>query len=182
MEYIYTRVSTDKQTTDNQTTELHRRFPDALQITETASGAKHRPELERLIDGLKAGDTLIVAALDRLGRKTSEVLTLLESLHSKGINVVSIREGLDYSTVTGRLVSQIMVSVAEMERGLISERTKAALASRKAKGLCVGRKPSIDPAVKDHARALREQGLSLRDIARLLNISHSTVQLALKAA
>lgn len=182
MQYIYSRVSTDKQTHNNQLAELQRRYPNAIVVEETISGFKQKPELDMLIDKLERNDTLIIAAFDRLGRKMVDVITLIEDLCLRGVNLISLREGLDYSTPSGRLVIQILAAVAEMERSLISERTKAALAARKAKGMKLGAPIKIAPAVKDHARALREQGLSLRDIARLLNISHSTVQLALKAA
>src|SRR4051812_25001893 len=111
-QYIYSRVSTDGQTTDGQVLALTARYPEAQIVSEVASGAKHRPILRALVAQLQAGDTLVVAALDRLGRRTSEVLALIEDLDRRRIVLVSVREGVDYSTAAGRLVTQILVSVA----------------------------------------------------------------------
>lgn len=83
--FIYSRVSTGNQDATNQTTNLKQQFPHAEVIEETASGGKARPALERLVQELQSGDTLVVAALDRLGRKTSEILLLVEDLEKRGI-------------------------------------------------------------------------------------------------
>ncbi len=173
--YIYCRVSTDLQTTGGQAMELRRRFPDAQIISEVASGAKSRPMLRALVEQLKRGDQLIVAALDRLGRRTSEVLNLVEDLDRRGIVLISIREGVDYSTAVGRLVTQILISVAEMERALISERTKAGLAAAKARGRPGGRPASISADQRGEIRRLAAEGLSIREVSRRTGVSPSSV-------
>lgn len=138
-DYIYVRVSTTRtQSTEAQETQLQQRFQDAHIITEVASGMKNRPELNKLVASLVAGDRLIVSALDRLGRKTSEVLVLIEDLDRRKITLISAREGIDYSTAMGRLVTQILVSVAEMERAMMSERTKVGLQNARNKGVRLG--------------------------------------------
>lgn len=175
MKVIYSRVSTDKQDTENQLSRLREMHPDASVVEETASGAKRRPVLEGLLASLQKGDLLIVASLDRLGRRTSEVLRLIEDLERRGVILKSIREGVDYSTIAGRLVTQILVSVAEMERGLISERTKAALAAKKAKGMKLGREPIYSLATIARAKEMRAGGALLKDIARETGMSVSRV-------
>jgi putative DNA-invertase from lambdoid prophage Rac len=84
MLYIYSRVSTGKQDTANQLARLRELYPTAPIYEETASGAKRRPVLEGLLARLQKGDYLVVAALDRLGRKTSEILALIENLEKRG--------------------------------------------------------------------------------------------------
>jgi len=175
MKYIYSRVSTDKQDTDNQLAKLKALHPDAAVFEEVASGAKARPILQTLTDSLKAGDVLIVAALDRLGRRTSEVLTLIELLDKRGVVLLSIREGVDYGTIAGRLVTQILCSIAEMERSLISERTKAALAAKRAKGIVGGRRPTFSQDTVERVRDLKSQGLSCRAIAVATGVSASRI-------
>ncbi len=170
-EYIYSRVSTDGQSTDPQVFSLRSRFPNAEIVVETKSGVKSRPFLEALIRQLKTGDTLIVAALDRLGRKTTEILSLIEELQKREVILISVREGVDYGTPIGRLVTQILVSVAEMERNLISERTKAGLAAAREKGRQIGRKPHITDETFAKAERLIAKGMSIRKAAAAVGIS-----------
>ncbi len=172
MQYIYSRVSTERQKAENQTLNLKAKYPDAVVFEETASGAKVRPVLETLIGHvLKPGDSLIVAALDRLGRRTSEVLALIEDLSRRGITLISVREGVDYSTITGKLVTQILCSVAEMERNLISERTRDALAAKKAQGVKLGARPKIPAETVARVRELRREGRKFQEIADLTGVS-----------
>jgi DNA invertase Pin-like site-specific DNA recombinase len=91
-EYLYCRVSTDGQSIDPQAQALRAKYPTAQIVSEIASGAKARPMLKALIEQLQSGDVLIVAALDRLGRRTTEILTLIEGLTDKGVILRSERE------------------------------------------------------------------------------------------
>jgi DNA invertase Pin-like site-specific DNA recombinase len=175
MQYIYTRVSTDRQETENQTHGLRESYPNAAIVEEIASGAKCRPKLQELLERLVKGDVLIVYALDRLGRRTSEVLALIEDLERRGVVLKSMREGVDYSTIAGRLVTQILCSVAEMERNLISERTKLALAARKKQGVQLGAKAKYDSETVARVRALKAEGLTVREIAIQVGMSASRV-------
>lgn len=138
-DFIYARVSTNRtQSTEGQENQLQQRFPNARVITEIASGIKDRPMLIQLISELVAGDRLIVSALDRLGRRATEILLLIERLNKRGITLYSAREDIDYSTTSGRFVTQILVLVAEMERSMISERTKVGLENARNKGKRIG--------------------------------------------
>jgi DNA invertase Pin-like site-specific DNA recombinase len=172
-QYIYLRVSTTGQDLDSQAGDVIKRFPSAEIVREIASGAKDRPVLEELIKSLKKGDTLIVAALDRLGRKAAEVIPLLDKMYKSGINIISIRESLDYATPMGKFVAQLLASFAEMERNLISERVKSSLRSKKDQGIKLGRKQVFE--CTEEVLRMREKGYSLRDIAGKTGMSKSNV-------
>lgn len=178
--HAYLRVSTDKQATDTQEYDLCRRYPDAVVHRETASGMKQRPILDALIEHLQSGDTIVVAALDRLGRRTSQILALIEDLQKRRINVVSLREGLDYGTPSGRLVTQVMVAVSELERSLISSRTKSAMQALKAKGVKLGRPAKFSPESVAQARNLRASGHTYRQIHAITRISLGQLSTVLK--
>ena len=94
--YIYSRVPTSNQDNQNQLVHLRRQFPNAKVVEETASGTKTRPALDALVQRLIKGDELIVGSLDRLGRKTTEILVLIEQLEKRGVILKSLREGVDY--------------------------------------------------------------------------------------
>lgn len=175
MQYIYSRVSTDKQETQNQLSQLKELFPGAAVFEEVASGSKVRPILQALLGMLKAGDTLIVAALDRLGRRTSEVLALIEDLERRGVVLKSIREGVDYSTIAGRLVTQILCACAEMERRLISERTKLALDAKRKAGVRLGCPSKHSAETVSRVLELRAGGMPVREVAKLTGVSASRV-------
>jgi DNA invertase Pin-like site-specific DNA recombinase len=122
--------------------------------------------LKLLVSELKDGDALIVYALDRLGRRTVEVLQLIEELDRRKVTLISLREGVDYSTIAGRLVTQILVSLAEMERALISERTKAGLRAAREQGRMGGRPKSISQERIDRALQLVDGGMSTRKASK----------------
>lgn len=178
--FIYARVSTDLQTTDNQTSPLLERFPDATVITETASGAKTRPLLDELIARMAKGDTLVIVALDRLGRRCGELVTLLDSLTSRGIILISLREGIDLGTIAGRFVANVMAALAQVEREIIGERTKTSLAARKASGMKLGAPRQMTDGTIAKMHELRSSGMSLELIARILNTSAAQVSRYLK--
>ncbi len=176
MIYIYTRVSTTKQTGDNQSFALLELYKGAELVEEVAGGTKARPKLDALIAGLKKGDTIVVYSLDRLGRSTRDVLGIIEAVIAAGARLVLHREQVNYDTAVGRMLIQVMASVAELERNLISERTKTALAQRKAQGVKLGRPRLLPNHKRDKARAMASQGKSIRVISKLLDVSKSTVQ------
>lgn len=177
---IYARVSTlDKgQDVTMQTTEL-REYASrrGWQITgeyvdEGQSGAKEsRPALNRLLADANARkfDAVAVWKLDRFGRSLKHLVTALADLESLGIAFVSLRDGFDLSTPSGRLMFQIIGAMGEFERNLIRERVRAGMAHAKAKGKQVGRAASV---LDMHAvQVRRANGESLRSIARDLRVS-----------
>lgn len=180
---IYSRVSTDRQETANQLHVLRREFPDAEIVEETGSGLKHRPRLAELTATLSEGDELIVYSLDRLGRSTVEVLALLASLDKKGVILRSKREGVDLSTPSGRFMMRVMASFAELERDLISERTKTALAAKRASGVRLGRPPKVLKSdTISSVKEMREAGATIRQIADATGLPKTNVCRLLKTA
>lgn len=181
--YIYTRVSTEDQTGDNQIHHLLKLYPDAEVISETVSGAARvKPVLDMLITKLQSGDTLIIAALDRLGRRLKDTITLVEDLYSRGIKIVSVRENLDYTTSAGKAMGQMMLLMAELERNLISERTKKSLQRLKAEGRKLGPPRRYTEEQVNQVKVLRSQGLTVRVIAKQVGLSRSYVGKIIKAA
>lgn len=173
--FIYSRVSTGHQDATNQTKNIKQMYPHAEVVEEIASGGKARPALEKLVRELQSGDTLVIAALDRLGRRTSEILLLVEDLERRGIILKSIRESIDFSTIAGRLVCQILISVSEMERRIISERTRLALAAKKKMGIVGGRRPTYSSDQIQEVKSLRSKGMKLKDISVRTGISMSRI-------
>ena len=177
---LYVRVSTSDQTCENQLLELRRycgargwdiasEFRD-----EGVSGTKERrPALDRLAADARARrfDVLICWRLDRLGRSLKHLVTFLEELQHLGISFVSLGEGIDLGTPSGRLQLHILGALAEFERGRIQERVRAGLARARANGQRLGRPASTPPLERLQAVA----GLSVRDAARKLAVSRSTV-------
>lgn len=198
--FIYARVSTEGQTVESQLAPIIARFPGATVIEDVMSGAKDRPVLNSLIARLQPSDTLVVAGLDRLGRKAAKLIALIDDLNSRQINLVSCREGVDFSTPVGKMVAGVLASVAELERELISDRTKAGLIRARAEGKRPGRvkgvktnklgeliKPSTGRPLKDNTaliidlKGCKDRGMSIRQIAYSKKLSVGRVHQLLKA-
>ncbi len=134
----YARVSTDEQTTAAQEIELSSAGCVSI-VQEHGSGASRaRPALARLLRAIGAGDTLVVVRLDRLARSVSHLLAVIEELSEKGAHFRSLRDPIDTSTPQGMFSLQVLGAVAQLERALISERTKAGIKAAKAKGKLPG--------------------------------------------
>ena len=180
MKIGYCRVSTDDQNPDLQLAALKRAWCRRI-FTDKATGANvKRPELAKCLKALDAGDTLIVWKLDRLGRSLHDLIGLLDDLKARGVGFRSLTESIDTATPTGRAMWQMVGILAELERSLIQERTKAGRAAAMARGVKMGRKPKLSPQQVAHARQLREQGKSSKHIAPLLKVSERTVERALR--
>ena len=134
----YARVSTDEQATEAQEIELRAAGCDTI-IQEHGSGASRvRPALSKLVREIDTGDTLVVVRLDRLARSVSHLLQVIEELTEKGAHFRSLRDPIDTSTPQGMFSLQILGAVAQLERALISERTKAGIAAARSKGRLPG--------------------------------------------
>lgn len=140
------------------------------------SGAKtSRPKLDQLLEDIEPGDTLVVFKLDRLGRNSGHVITMLSDLTERGINVRSVIDGLDTSTPTGRAMLGMLAIFAEMERGFIRERTRAGLIAAKAAGRVGGRPRSLDTLAAKTAQSHYDKGEKVADIAKSLKVSVPTI-------
>lgn len=177
----YARVSTEEQNLGLQRDALMR--ADVARVFEDyATGAsKHRPGLDSALAMLGAGDTLVVWKLDRLGRSLPHLISLVQTLGYRDIGFQSLSEGIDTTTAGGRLVFHIMGALAEFERSLIVERTKAGMGAARARGRHVGRLPSLNPTKVEHARTMIDNGATITAAARTLNVGRSTLYRALRA-
>ena len=136
----YARVSTEEQRPDLQIDALVKAGCAHVLIDEGISGAQEsRPALDQLLNQLKAGDVLVTWKLDRLGRSLSHLIHVINALEKKHVVFRSLSEAIDTGTAAGRLLFHVMGALAEFERALISERTKAGLAAARARGRFPGR-------------------------------------------
>jgi DNA invertase Pin-like site-specific DNA recombinase len=175
----YARVSTKDQDLTLQIDALIQAGCNKSDIfSDTVSGAKStRPALDKCLEGLKEGDTLIVWRLDRLGRSMAHLVELVQELKSKDIGFKSLCDGaIDTTTASGELVFNIFSSLAQFERRLIQERTQAGLNAARARGRLGGRKKvrPDDPKVISVKRLHKNNNLSIQDICKSLNISVPT--------
>lgn len=136
----YARVSTEEQKVDLQLNALKQAGCEQIFVDEGVSGAKaDRVGLKKVLASLQPGDTLVVWRLDRLGRSLINLVGLMSELGKRGVEFHSLMENIDTMSAGGRLVFHLMAALAEFERSLISERTKAGMEAAKLKGIHVGR-------------------------------------------
>ena len=175
----YARVSTDDQDLSLQIDALTKQgIPPSSIFMDKISGAKtERPGLTKCLNALRSGDILVVWRLDRLGRSMRHLITLVEDLRNKGIGFRSINEGaIDTTCASGELIFNIFSALAQFERRLIQERTKAGLAAARARGRNGGRpKITTQETIVVLAKKLHaDKSLEIDDICRTLRISRST--------
>ena len=127
-----------------------------------------RPALSSLLEEIRAGDVLVVAKLDRLSRSLMDFAGLMERARAAQWSIIALDLGVDMTTPSGEMMANVMASFAQYERRLIGERTKVALAARKAQGVQLGAPRRIPVAVRDRVQAERRAGRSLRAIAASL--------------
>lgn len=171
----YARVSTLDQNLDRQTDMLRAYGVDKL-CTEKMSGTRRdRPELTRLLERLEEGDTVIVESLSRLGRSTRDLIELVELFQQKGVQLVSLKESIDTSSSTGKLLFTIMSALAQFERDVIADRTRKGLQAARARGHFGGR-PKTDTKKLQQALKLYRSGQYMaREIKELTGITKSTL-------
>ena len=185
---VYARVSTDDQTADNQLLDLRRYCQErGWEVVEEfvdrgISGTKdRRPALDRLMDVVRKRqvDVVLVWRFDRFARSVKQLVLALEELRRLGVGFVSYQENVDTNSPLGQAIFTIIAAMAELERNIIVERVRAGLRRARDEGKILGRpKAEVDEA---KLIALRERGLSLRQIARSMDVGKSTVSRALKA-
>ena len=176
----YARVSTDDQTTENQRRSIEQRYNVTKWFADSAiSGAvpaAQRPGLSALLTYVREGDLVIVAAIDRLGRNTIDVLTTVEDLRAKGVSVVSLREGFDLATPVGKAMLTMLAAMAELEKDNIRVRQMAGIERARAEGKNLGREKVIDDAAVASWRAANNA--SIRQTAEHFSIAPASVKRA----
>jgi DNA invertase Pin-like site-specific DNA recombinase/integrase len=179
MVFGYARISTTEQDETFQLDALHAAGCDRL-MTDRASGATaERPALAEMLDRLRAGDTVMVWRLDRLGRSLRHLIDVVRGLEERGVTLVSLTEQIDTGSPGGRLVFHVFGAMAEFERDLIRERTHAGLAAARARGRIGGRPTVWTDAKLTSARAMHAAGQDVSTIASTLGVSRASVYRAL---
>ena len=175
----YARVSTGHQSLDQQLDALtaagvepKRVYSDKLSGMSTR---EQRPGLAALLDYARPGDAIVVIGIDRLGRNAAEVTTTIRELRDRNIVLRSLREGIDTSNATGRMVAGVLASLAELELELGRERRAAAREARRARGQAIGRPKALDKSKSELARRMHASGEPASTIATALGVSRATV-------
>src|SRR6201984_2475485 len=175
----YARVSTGHQSLDQQLDALTAAGVDPDRIyRDKLSGAAtrdQRPGLAALLDYARPRDAIVVVGIDRLGRNAAEVMATIRELRDREVVLRSLREGIDTSNATGRMVAGVLASLAELELELGRERRTAAREARRARGQHIGRPKALDTDKADLARRMHLSGEPASTIAAALGVSRATV-------
>lgn len=180
MKIGYARVSTDEQSDNAQIDALELAGCERIYREKYSGKSKLRPELERMINALRKNDVIVVQRLDRLGRSLKDLIELLAHFTSKHVQFISLNENIDTTTAVGELAFHMIGSIAQFERRLISERTKAGLEAARARGRKGGRKEKLseDDIKKAHAMLL-DPDMTKAEVARHFSVSKPTLNKAL---
>lgn len=171
----YARVSTTDQNLSLQKDALEKAGCERIYEDELSGTKDNRPGLLKALEMLRDNDTLVVWKLDRLGRSVKSLIELVSELNSKNIHFKSLTDSIDTSTPSGRFFFHVMASLAQMERELIVERTKAGLESAKKLGRVGGRKRTMTDSKLSSAKKLLETGIPPKDVAKDLGVSLATL-------
>ncbi len=173
----YARVSKgDEQSNEAQARALIEVGCKRIFREEASGGRWERPELHRMLDHLREGDTIVVWKLDRLSRSLKDVLHIMERIETAGAGFRSLTEAIDTTTPAGRMMMQMVGSFAEFERAMIRERTSAGLALARSEGRIGGRRKKLNPKMRlEIAESVLSGRKSAAEMARLYEISQPTV-------
>jgi DNA invertase Pin-like site-specific DNA recombinase len=177
----YARVSTDDQNLDLQKDALKKVGCQKIFVDKVSGSTSERIGLARTLDALREGDTLVVWRLDRLGRSLKHLIELITELEQKKIHFSSLQESINTTTSSGKLFFHIFGALAEFERNLISERTKAGLGAARSRGRKGGRPLALDAKQQQLAISLYNEGShTIQAICHTLGISKPTLYHYLK--
>ncbi|MBU1344168.1 MAG: recombinase family protein [Proteobacteria bacterium] len=171
----YARVSTQDQNLDLQRDALEKAGCKKLFEDKVSGTRADRPGLIKAMEILREGDTLVVWKLDRLGRSVKQLVDLISELHKKSIQFKSVTDAIDTGTTSGRFFFHVMASLAEMERELTVERTRAGLEAARRLGRKGGRKRQMTDSKIESAKKLLANGIPPRDVAQNLGVSIPTL-------
>lgn len=176
----YARVSTADQNLERQIDALQSFGADIIYTEKMSGTKKNRPELEKMLERITAGDTVVVESFSRLGRSTKDLIELIDSFREKGVDFISLKEEIDTSTSTGKLIFTIMSALAQFERDLLVERTNEGLQAARRRGR-VGGRPRVPRAKIDKAIALyRTNQYTIREITEFTDVRKATLYRYLK--
>jgi len=175
MKIGYARVSTYEQNLDLQIDDLKKNSCEKI-YEEKVSGSKaDRPILHDMLTNLRSGDVLVVWKLDRLGRSLKDLLEIVAGLQNKGVGLISLKESIDTTSTTGKLIFSIFGALAEYEKDIIRERTMAGLNSARARGIVGGRKKLLSDKDVEMLRTLaNDKTIPISTICEKFGISRKT--------
>ena len=171
----YARVSTKDQNLTLQRDALKKVECERIYEDEMSGTKENRPGLNTALEVLREGDTFIVWKLDRLGRSVKSLIKFVSDLNAKNIHFKSLTESIDTSTPNGRFFFHVMASLAQMEKELIVERTKAGLDAARKLGRVGGRKRVMTKSKLDSAKKLLNSGVPAKEVAKDLGVSLATL-------
>ncbi|RAV06619.1 recombinase family protein [Paenibacillus sp. YN15] len=178
----YIRTSTVTQSTDRQVDVLKEYgVQETDMFIDKISGTKlHRPALDQLQRVLREGDTVLVESLSRLSRSTKDLLGILEEWESRGIQFISIKERLDFSSATGKLILTVMAAISTFERDIIYARVMEGIAAAKLRGRTFGRTPTDKSKLNKALKLYEAKAHSIREICEITGVSQSVLYRALR--
>lgn len=172
----YARVSTLDQNLDLQTRALKKAGCRKMFREKVSGASRDRPEFQRMLEQLRAGDTVIVWRLDRLARSTRDLLETMEAIREAGARFRSLSEPwADTTTHAGKLIMTVFAGIAEFERDLIRERTSAGREDARRRGIQFGRPRKLNPEQAKLARRLIDEGKPVKEIAETFNVHAATI-------
>lgn len=176
MKIGYARVSTQDQNLDRQLDNLRAAGCERIFNEKMTGTRSDRPELKTMLLTLRSGDILVIDSFSRLSRSTKDLLDLVEKLGHMGVHLVSLKENLDTTTATGKLMLTMLSALSQFERDLIAERTRDGLKAARARGRCGGRPRSGSDKDRKQAYAMYQANImTLPEIAGKFNVSLSTL-------
>lgn len=181
MKIGYIRVSTQEQNTIRQEGLMQQLGVDEVYIDRMSGKSTNRPELQKMMEYVRHGDTVIVESISRFARNTRDLLDLVERLTSKGVEFVSKKEAIDTTTPTGKFMLTIFGAVAELEREYILQRQREGITIAKKQGKYTGRKANVPPNFDKVVSQWRAGDITAVEAMRTLNMSKSTFYRRVKA-
>ncbi len=171
----YARVSTEAQNLDRQLDALKKYGVDHIYNEKMTGTKRDRLELAKLLDRMTEGDTVVIESLSRLGRSTKDLIELTELFNSRGVNLVSLKEAIDTSTSTGKLLFTLMSAIAQFERDVIADRTREGLNSARARGRTGGRPKTNGDQVRKAVKLYKTRQYSIKEIEELTGVKKDTL-------
>lgn len=170
----YIRISTADQNTARQELLMERLGVDEVYIDRISGKNTNRPELQKMMEYVRRGDTVIVESISRFARNTRDLLELVEKLSAKGVEFVSKKEAIDTTTPTGKFMLTVFGAVAELEREYILQRQREGIAIAKANGVYKGRKPIQPPELEKVMTKWQRREITAAAAMRQMGMSKST--------
>ena len=175
MKFGYARVSTLEQSLDRQLDNLKEQGCDRIYQEKITGTKAKRPELDKMLDTMRQGDILVTDSFSRLSRSTKDLLELVDRLQKMGVSLISLKEQLDTTSATGKLMLTMMSALSQFERDIIAERTAEGLRAARARGRLGGRPKVNGKAVERALKMYDSQKFTIREIAESTKLSMATI-------